>query len=169
MESTVHALMAECAALYFPPPSRHLTPAALRQPTNVNPHPSLIHSLRDFLQDPSADFRTADQAIVVQKLLLRLDPLLVVCSAGIGKTFLVFFVAKMFDADKITVVFLPLLSLQSDFVRRARQHRVCVERWSASPNFNPTGGIVYFSVEHLQNTAALGCALVHLYTCFSMA
>jgi superfamily II DNA helicase RecQ len=148
LRGSLAEIFGELAPRYFGAPPPLPLPAALRQPTDIIVHPSRLKDLREFLGDPLATFRSAEQAELLEKMQSRRNHVLAILQAGQGKTFLTMMQAKMYYSRVTTLVILPLSGLHNDYVRRAKAHNVTISRWLPNSKFNPDASIIYVSVEH---------------------
>lgn len=112
------------------------------------PHASLIRSLRKFTGNPTAIFKTPEQAEAVEFIIAGERHLLLVVPTGGGKTFAYLLPAAMRDHG-ITCVLLPLSALHMDFERRCKDLKIESSRWTPENN-DPRTKIVYVSPEHAQ-------------------
>ena len=112
------------------------------------PHPPLIKKLRKFLKDPSAQFKTPEQAEAIEFVLLYERHLLLVGPTAMGKT-LAYMIPAAERSHGITCVLLPPSALHADFDRRCEALGIESSRWTPQ-NANPVTKIVYVSPEHAQ-------------------
>ena len=112
------------------------------------PHPSLTRMLRTFLGNPSANFKTPEQAEAIEFVLAYQRHLLLVGPTAMGKTLAYMLPAANRDHGT-TCVLLPLSALHTDFDRRCRDLKIESSRWTPR-NDKPRTRIVYVSPEHAQ-------------------
>ena len=115
------------------------------------PHPSLLKKLRIFLNNPSATFKTPQQAEALEILMAGDRHLMLVGPTAMGKTLVYMLPASLRDAG-ITCVLLPLSALHLDFDRRCRDLNIESSRWLPVKNEQPRTKIVYVSPEHAQTS-----------------
>lgn len=125
------------------------------------PHPSLLKMLRGFLGDPSATFKTPQQAEALEISKAGDRHLLLVGPTAMGKS-LVYMLPAAQRHNGITCVLLPLSALHIDFDRRCMDLNIESSRWLPGTNEQPRSKIVYVSPEHAQ-TAAFINYLVSTY------
>ncbi|KAJ6518407.1 hypothetical protein DFH09DRAFT_1098590 [Mycena vulgaris] len=121
LKDTLNSTFAELATVYFPKPPPPPLPHSLRPISAVQVHPSRLQALRDFLKNPNAIFH-GPQGELVEKMQARGRHVLAILACDSGKTTMIIFQAKKFDAHLVTVVILPLSGLHRDFHRRATEH-----------------------------------------------
>lgn len=112
------------------------------------PHSSLIKSLRKFLGNPTATFKTPEQAEAIEFVMAHERHLLLVGPTAMGKTLAYMLPAANHDHG-ITCVLLPLSALHTDFNRRCKDLKIETSRWTPE-NHKPRTKIVYVSPEHAQ-------------------
>jgi superfamily II helicase len=78
--------------------------------------PATYLALKRFLKSPSAGFKTATQALCVQRVLQRNSNLLCIMPTGGGKSLL--FMLPAYMEEKVTIVVVPLVALLEDLRRR---------------------------------------------------
>ena len=115
------------------------------------PHPSLNRSLRKFLGNPKATFKTPEQAEALEITMSGKRHLLLVGPTAMGKS-LVYMLPAAERSQGITVVLLPLSALHLDFERRCSALQIESSRWSPKDNEKPRTKIVYVSPEHAQTS-----------------
>jgi hypothetical protein len=112
------------------------------------PHPSLTRMLQTFLANPTAMFKTPEQAEAIEFVLAYERHLLLVGPTAMGKT-LVYMLPAANRDHGTTCVLLPLSALHTDFDRRCRDLAIESSRWTPGNN-KPRTRIVYVSPEHAQ-------------------
>ena len=125
-----------------------------KQPIFI-PHPALLTKLRDFLGDPTAVFKTPEQALAVELVLAGECHVLLIGSTGMGKSLAYQFPAALRDSG-ITCVLLPLSALHLDFDRRCKDLNIPSSRWLPGVNERPDTRIVFVSPEHAQTSKFSG-------------
>lgn len=128
------------------------TAASLRteeQRVRIIPHPSLITKLRTFLGDPSATFKTPEQAEALEIVMAGDRHLLLVGPTAMGKS-LVYMLPAAQRNHGTTCVLLPLSALHLDFERRCQDLKIENSRWLPVANEQPRSRIVFVSPEHAQ-------------------
>ena len=113
------------------------------------PHPSLTKMLRVFLDNPSANFKTPEQAEALEVVMAGDRHLLLDGPTAMGKS-LVYMLPAAQRTHGITCVLLPLSALHLDFDRRCRDLGIESSRWLPGTNEQPRTRIVYVSPEHAQ-------------------
>jgi len=93
------------------------------------PHPSLTRMLRKFLGNPSAMFKTPEQAKAIEFVLAHERHLLLVGPTVMGKTLAYMLPAAQRDRG-VTCVLLPLSALHTDFDRRCRELKIESSQWT---------------------------------------
>lgn len=141
--------MAEIVAAYFPKPRPPLDDNTLRAVSDTSPHPSLLQSLRTFLNNPNARFTCPEQAVLLELMVQGKQSILGILGTGTGKTTIIMLHAKLYGKGRITIVVLPLSGLRYDLERRARGFCVSISQWNPSGTFNEDASIIYVSIEHL--------------------
>lgn len=126
--------------------------------TRAAPHPSLLGSLRRFLSNPEASFKTPQQAEALEVAINRKEHLLLIGPTAMGKSLVYMLPAALFDRALVTLVLLPLSSLHVDFARRCEQLRISSSRWVPDLDSQPKTSIVYVSPEHAQTKEFLDYA-----------
>ena len=112
------------------------------------PHPSLTRMLRRFLANPTATFKTPEQAEAIEFVLAYERHLLLVGPTAMGKT-LAYMLPAANRNHGTTCVLLPLSALHTDFDRRCKDLKIESSRWTPQ-NKKPEARIVYVSPEHAQ-------------------
>lgn len=141
--------MAEIVAAYFPKPRPPLDDNTLRAVSDTSPHPSLLQSLRTFLNNPNARFTCPEQAVLLELMVQGKQSILGILGTGTGKTTIIMLHAQLYGNGRITIVVLPLSGLRYDLERRARGFYVSISQWNPSGTFNEDANIIYVSIEHL--------------------
>jgi superfamily II DNA helicase RecQ len=126
-------------------------PSQLSQRESFVPHPSLLKMLRVFLRNPSATFKTPQQAEALEIGMAGDQHLLLVGPTAMGKS-LVYMLPAAQRNHGITCVLLPLSALHLDFDRRCRDLNIESSRWLPGTNERPRTRIVYISPEHAQTS-----------------
>lgn len=114
------------------------------------PHPSLLVTLRQFLSNPNASFKTPEQAEALEVAFNRQEHLLLIGPTAMGKSLIYMLPAASVDRTLVTLVLLPLSSLHLDFERRCREANISNSRWEPNLVTQPKTSIVYVSPEHAQ-------------------
>ena len=106
-------------------------------------------SLQKFLQSPEAQFKSSEQKSAVLHALQQQPrkDLLVVMPTGSGKS-LLFMLPAFMNPDKVSVVVVPLVSLQHDIIHRCARKGITAARFSDAVN-TPDVRIVLVSAEQL--------------------
>jgi len=115
------------------------------------PHASLTTSLRTFLDNPTATFKTREQAEALEIVMAGDRHLLLVGPTAMGKS-LVYMLPAAQRSYGITCVLLPLSALHMDFERRCQNLKIESSRWLPETNEDPRTRIVYVSPEHAQTS-----------------
>lgn len=118
-----------------------------------DPHPSLLQDLRKFLGDPSATFKTPEQAEALEVSRNKTEHLLLVAPTAMGKSLVYMLPAAIYDRNLVTIVLLPLSSLHADFKRRCQELNIPTSRWQPPPAVPDNSTIVFVSPEHAQMLA----------------
>ncbi|KAJ6601710.1 hypothetical protein DFH09DRAFT_1355068 [Mycena vulgaris] len=148
LKDTLNSTFAELATVYFPKPPPPPLPHSLRPISAVQVHPSRLQALRDFLKNPNAIFH-GPQGELVEKMQARGRHVLAILACDSGKTTMIMFQTKKFDAHLVTVVILPLSGLHRDIHRRATEHDLKIAVFDPHVNNTPNAvQIVYVSIEH---------------------
>ncbi|KAF8153455.1 hypothetical protein B0H34DRAFT_800655 [Crassisporium funariophilum] len=141
---------AEMATMYFPKPPITSNGANLRSLTDLAVHPSRLRDLRRFLNNPSANFTTPEQAILLEHILSSEQDILGILGTGVGKTTLILMLAKMYAKGKTLLVILPLSSLYLDLKRRANEAGLSITQWMPTGDkVNPNAHIICCAIEYL--------------------
>lgn len=154
--------MADILARLLPKAPRPLDESNLRPVSDVAPHPSRLQSLRHFLRRPNAEFSCPEQAVLLELMCRGQESVLGVLGTGKGKTLMVLLYAHMFKTRGITIVVLPLSTLRSEFMRRANEHMVSADVWTAAGAHNGDVALLCVSIEHLSFKDFQKC----VYLCF---
>ena len=104
--------------------------------------------LRTFLANPTATFKTAQQAEALEFVMSYQRHLLLIGPTAMGKT-LVYTLPAANRDQGTTCVLLPLSALHTDFDRRCKELKIDSSRWTPNNN-KPRTRIVYVSPEHAQ-------------------
>ena len=96
---------------------------------------TLVSILQDFLQDPLASFRSLEQGLLVQAILLKVPYILGVLPTSIGKS-LSYLLTSSLSISKVTIVIIPLIGLKSDIVRRAKDFNIPYSIYEDSKEFS---------------------------------
>jgi len=113
------------------------------------PHAALNRFLRELLRDPTATFKTPEQAEALEVVLAGVRHILLIGPTAMGKT-LVYLLPAFLRTKGITCVLLPLSALHLDFDRRCKEFKIPSSRWLPGINESPSTRIVYVSPEHAQ-------------------
>ena len=114
---------------------------------------SRLKALRTFMKDPCAQFKSREQAQLVEHIITTNENILGILCTSFGKTTMILFLAKMYGIDKTTVVVLPLGSLRDDLHERAHQRDVPNIAWSHHMNPDHSPCLVTVRVEELENAS----------------
>lgn len=147
IKETVLDAMADVMARVLPKVPRPLDDNTLRLCSDVSPHPSRLHSLREFLNNARAEFTCPEQALLFELMCSGGQNVLGVLGTGKGKTLLVLLYAHTFRTRGTTVVVLPLSPLRDEYLRRAREMRVAASLWKKDGHYNPDASLLCVSVE----------------------
>lgn len=147
VQETVMNALAEMSHTYFPKVVPNQDNDSLDLSTITVP-PYRRQQLRDFLNNPSAEFSCPEQAILLEMMMRREQSVLAVLGTGSGKTLVVLMQAKL-HKNLVTVVILPLSSLHGDFKRRAAALGVSYSEWKPRGKFNRDVNVISVSIEHL--------------------
>jgi hypothetical protein len=165
VHETVMKAMAEMSSIYFPKVLPNLSSDTLDISTIVIP-PSRLLQLRNFTSNPSAYFRSPEQAALLELMIDRTQSVLAVLGTGTGKTFTILFQAAL-QQHYVTIVVLPLSSLHDDLKRRSAELRVRYSRWVPSEKFNKDVNVISVSIEHLGFPNFIQCViLIYLYSIY---
>ena len=161
--------MADAAVVYFPPPPAAPAQGQLLPVADVSVHPSRLRDLRAFLCNPSAQWSTPLQGVMLEKILSGRQNLLAVLATGTGKTTTIMMMAKMYAPTQTILVVLPLMALHDDFHRRAQNAGLVTAQFSLNNEFQHHANIVTVPVECLPNVqfhqyVAPVCCLLSLLT-----
>lgn len=106
-------------------------------------------SLQTFLQCPDAQFTSPQQKSAILHALQPGPDLLVVMPTGGGKS-LLFMLPAFMKPDKVSIVVVPLVSLQQDLIQRCAAKGITAARFSDAADSTALGvRIVFVSAEHL--------------------
>ncbi|KAI0061564.1 hypothetical protein BV25DRAFT_1916911 [Artomyces pyxidatus] len=99
--------------------------------TDPNPstHPFFLRTLRQYMQDPAAAFKTTSQARVVALMYGRKDHVLYVAPTGSGKTLPGLLNAKLLDDGQTTVILLPLRVMHEQYHLLCSRITLPCESW----------------------------------------
>ncbi|KAK7017839.1 hypothetical protein R3P38DRAFT_2539939, partial [Favolaschia claudopus] len=113
-------------------PRRPPTPpsSALHPQTALVVAPRRLRDWRKFLQNSAANFRFAQQGELIELLSAGSRPVIAILPCGFGKTLIIFFMIKMYDALLTTVIILPLSGLHIELEEKAKQHGITCMRWT---------------------------------------
>jgi len=139
--------MAEMSHTYFPKVQPNISNDTL-DISEITIHPSCLTQLREFLKNPSANFKCPEQAVLLELMICREHSVLAVLGTGTWKTMIVLMQA-MLQPGLVTILILPLSSLHDDIKRRAQALGVLYSRWDPKGKYNPNVSVVSVSIEHL--------------------
>ena len=125
------SLGADLRAVRYQPVIRFTTPALLR-------HAKQLFAKPDFT------WRSAEQRLVLDHICSGLPEIVAVLPTGAGKSLLFILPASMPNAG-VTIVVLPLVSLQLNMLQRLKAAGITASVWS--PGANPVDPIVIVSLE----------------------
>lgn len=108
------------------PAKTHIVPSHIQL---VPPHPFHLQMLRNFLQNPTAQFLSESQGTALATAATRRAHLLAVLPTNAGKSML--FMAPASMEPMVTVVVVPLLALKFDLMRRAQAAGLECNDWHA--------------------------------------
>ena len=154
MEISIHSHINDAVAASLAIQSRGNPTVASSPPTEREtfvPHPSLLKMLRNFFNNPSATFKTPQQAEALEITVTGDRHLMLVGPTAMGKTLVYMLPAAQRDHG-ITCVLLPLSALHLDFDRRCKDLHIQSSRWLPGTNEQPRTRIVYVSPEHAQTS-----------------
>lgn len=147
VQETVMNALAEMSHTYFPKVVPSLENDALDL-SKITVPPYRRQQLRDFLNNPSAEFSCQEQAVLLELMMRREQSVLAVLGTGSGKTMIVLMQAKL-QERLVTIVILPLSSLHGDLKRRASALGVSYSEWRPRGKFNRDVNVISVSIEHL--------------------
>lgn len=148
VKETILNSMADVMARLLPKAPRPLDENNLRPVSDVEPHPSRLHSLRRFLKREDANFTCPEQAVLLELMCRGTQSVLGVLGTGKGKTMIIFLYAHLFGSRGITIVILPLSSLVAEFMRRAQELGVSASVWTPSQKHSSDVQLMCVSIEH---------------------
>lgn len=126
----------------------NVEPSSQAQQELYVPHPSLMRMLRTFLANPTATFKTAEQAEAIEFVLACKRHLFLVGPTAMGKTFAYLLPAANQDHG-ITCILLPLSVPDAVFDQRCQDLGIESSRWTPRNN-EPRTKIVYVSPGNAQ-------------------
>ena len=91
--------------------------------------------LQDFLNDPSASFRSLEQELLLKSILLKVLYILGVLLTSLGKT-LTYLLSSSLSISKVTIVIIPLIGLKLDLLRRAKEYNILCNIFEDTRTFN---------------------------------
>ena len=148
--------------MYWPAPTPNYAAHELREVADIQPHPSRLLQLRQVLNDPEAGFTCYEQAVLLEKMLLRNTNILAIMRCGSGKTFMAMVAAKIDYLEGLTVFILPHSGLHQDFMRRAGNLDLVCSKWEPNGNFNTNAQAIWAAVEHVDFDKFMQCVLAQL-------
>lgn len=165
VKETILDSLADVIARILPKAPRPLDENNLRPVSDIEPHPSRLRSLREFMRRPDAHFTCPEQAVLFELMCRGCQSVLGVLGTGKGKTSLVFLYAHVFGNRGVTVVILPLSSLQGEYKRRAQALGVSSATWTPAAKHNPDVKLLCVSIEHLsfQDFREYVASLFHIF------
>jgi superfamily II DNA helicase RecQ len=95
----------------------------------------LTRLLQDFLNDPSASFRSLEQELLLKSILLKVPYILGVLPTSLGKT-LTYLLSSSLSISKVTIVIIPLIGLKLDLLRRAKEYNIPCNIFEDTRTFN---------------------------------
>ena len=125
------------------------------------PHASLLTDLRDFLGDPSAVFKTPEQAEALEVVKAGGRHLLLIGPTAMGKSLVYQLPAAQRDYGT-TCVLLPLSPLRQETERKCQALGITCSQWEPDLDEKPKTKIVYVSPEDAQ-TAKFTDYIVEMY------
>ncbi|KAH9477263.1 ATP-dependent DNA helicase tlh1 [Psilocybe cubensis] len=149
VKETILDSMAVVMAQILPKTPRPLNENNLRPVADIDPHPSRLRSLRQFLKRPAANFSCPEQALLLELMCRGQQSVLGILGTGKGKTMLVFLYAYLFGSCGITVVILPLSSLRIEYSRRAQELDISSSIWTPTAKHNLDVQLLCVSIEHV--------------------
>lgn len=91
-----------------------------------------INGLRTFFGNPTAEFKTNEQAQAISSVISRTFDVLFVSGTGAGKSLAFMLPAYMEDRSMVTVVVVPLVALLSDMTVRCEKHNLVYDVWNGN-------------------------------------
>ena len=79
--------------------------------------------LKEFLQDPTASFRSLKQELLIKSILLKIPYILAVLPTSIRKS-LAYLLISSLSISKVTIVILPLIRLKYDILKQAKEFNI---------------------------------------------
>jgi superfamily II DNA helicase RecQ len=95
----------------------------------------LTSLLQEFLDDSLARFKSIEQELLVQAILLKIPYILGVLPTSAGKS-LSYLLTSALSISKITIVIIPLVGLKLDIVRRASEFNIPCNIFEETKSFN---------------------------------
>ncbi|KAJ7120621.1 hypothetical protein C8R43DRAFT_1136784 [Mycena crocata] len=147
IKTTLTSLFTELATIHLPPPPPRRFNDQLPRSSSVIVDPSRLRAFRQFLKNDEADFRFPAQGELIELMIARQRHILGILACDVGKTTIIMFLAKTYDASLITVVILPLTGLYRDFHERAIEYDLRVATYNPQSCNSDAAQIIYVSVE----------------------
>ena len=113
----------------FAATEHHVGPSSVNNLQALSP-PSeeRLHSVRDFLKDNNASFKSQEQALALEAVISRERNVLTVLPTGGGKS-LLFLYPSTIEPTMVTVVVAPFIALSVDLQRRCSELGIPCSRW----------------------------------------
>lgn len=150
VETQVAKSIIQSQALYYPAPKPVYAAHELHDIADIQPHPSRDPAMKAALGAKWRGFSCPEQAIALEKMLMRTTNVIYIGACGTGKTFLILSAAKVFGQSRTTIVILPHSGLHLDFIRRADEMQVSWSKWEPNGDYNPNAQIIWAVVEHIE-------------------
>jgi hypothetical protein len=115
----------------------------------------LLSLLRDFLNDPSGQFRSPGQRRGLFFLLRKVAELIVVLPTAGGKSTL-FLLAGSLSESRVNLIIVPLVALKTDLYQKAMANGIPTSIWENLYKNTPPTPIVLVSVESVMHLDFLG-------------
>ncbi|KAJ7939629.1 hypothetical protein B0H13DRAFT_2300317 [Mycena leptocephala] len=138
-------------SIFLPPvPLPDYSSHHLRPVSDIRPHASHLQQFRDALGNNDFVYRYPEQAVLVEKIVLRDGNVLIIMRCGSGKTFFVLLCVKLFSRGRQTIFILPHSGLHEDLRRRANDLQIKHSEWKPNNEFDPQATLIYVAVEYIE-------------------
>ena len=95
----------------------------------------LLDLLKEFLNNPLAQFRIEEQELLLKAILLKVPYILGILPTSSGKS-LTYLLTCSLNISKITIVIVPLVGLKNDLIKRAKEFNIPCSIYEDNYKFN---------------------------------
>ena len=95
----------------------------------------MLDLLKEFLNNPLAQFRIEEQELLLKAILLKVPYILGILPTSSGKS-LTYLLTCSLNISKITIVIVPLVGLKNDLIKRAKEFNIPCSIYEDNYKFN---------------------------------